>query len=383
MKAADIFAHGRQIMKKIGRETKMIITTEDNPRSGEGSFERLRDGRIIFVFTRFSGSAHDHGCAELFACTSDDEGESWSEPFLFLGRDDAAQNYMSPSLFRMKSGGLGMIYLRKSKPADGRLLCVPYFRSSDDDGKTWSEQVPCIDRAGYYPGVNDSAIVLSSGRILLPTSLMGDGDYKYYSGVVKFCCSDDNGATWKTLPGEIRSPFDDGAGFVEPFVYEHEDGSLWTWFRTGYNFQYQARSTDGGESWHGVSPNLCFTSPDAPMNIKRTGRYTVSIYNPAVRSCLDDKREAWGSVKRTPLVCAASDDDGDLFRTEGKTTCNKELDEFFKHVYFLEDDPKESFCYPAIFGVEGGFVAAYYHSYGTARCLNCTRLIMVDYDEIR
>ncbi len=43
--------------------TLQLAPTDANPRNSEGDFVQLRDGRILFVYTRFSsgGSDHDRG----------------------------------------------------------------------------------------------------------------------------------------------------------------------------------------------------------------------------------------------------------------------------------------------------------------------------------
>ena len=38
-------------MKKIGTKVVMLTTDAKNPRNGEGSFIRLKDGRIMYAYT--------------------------------------------------------------------------------------------------------------------------------------------------------------------------------------------------------------------------------------------------------------------------------------------------------------------------------------------
>jgi len=47
-------------------------------RLSEGAFIRLRDGRILFVFSRFRHSFHDNAASDLVACYSADEGETFT-----------------------------------------------------------------------------------------------------------------------------------------------------------------------------------------------------------------------------------------------------------------------------------------------------------------
>ena len=68
-------------MKRIGREVLFIKTGPKNPRNGESTFIRLKDGRIMFAYTEYYGdSGSDDAIAHIRACLSSDEGETWSEP---------------------------------------------------------------------------------------------------------------------------------------------------------------------------------------------------------------------------------------------------------------------------------------------------------------
>ena len=114
-------------MKKIGRETLFLSTTEKNPRNGESTFVRLKDGRICLAFTEYyGGDWSDHATARISACFSSDEGESWTEPEILIEKEDADRNIMAPNLFRLSSGDLGMIYLRKANVGN-EITCMPMF----------------------------------------------------------------------------------------------------------------------------------------------------------------------------------------------------------------------------------------------------------------
>ena len=368
-------------MKKIGREVLFLNTSEESSRIGESTFARLGDGSILFAYTNFcEGSGHDHGGARLDARISRDDGETWGEPFVLLEKDAKAQNYMSPGFVRMSDGRLGIIYDRKSKTESGGLLCMPYFRTSSDDGKTWSEQVCCLENDGYYVYVNDSAVCLSGGRIVVPISHCGTGDYKYFGGEVFFAYSDDNGKTWQKTEN-IKSPYADNIGLQEPGIYEFDGGVLWSWMRTAYGFQYQSFSRDGGKTWSAPVPNFRFPSPDSPMRIKKVGKYLVSVFNPLPYNCMSSCTESWLSPKRTPLAITFDGTDGKIFSATGNTASGKDAYDFNKNVFLLEDDFSESYCYPAICEVRDGFLVAYYHSGGTDMCLSCTKMVKVKFDE--
>ncbi|MBQ0125930.1 MAG: exo-alpha-sialidase [Clostridiales bacterium] len=371
-------------MKTVGKEVLKINTTLENTRNGEGTFARLDSGDILFAYTKFDVSQHDHGSACIAACVSHDEGETWGEPFVMIEKDDGAQNIMSPSFVMLDGGALGIVYLRKEKRGmENTLYCMPVFRSSRDGGKTWSEPAYMTDDPSYYVVVNDSVIRQKNGRILVPVSRAGNGHYEYFAGNTFFLYSDDLGKTWQRSDVTIVSPYEDKIGLQEPGVYEYENGDLWVWFRTGYGFQYQSFSHDGANTFTSPAPNFHFTSPDSPMRVKKVGALTVAVFNPLPYNCMREDVEKWHSPKRTPLVCAVSRDDGRSFDTTGKAASGTSLDGFAPNVYLIEGDTRDSYCYPAIIETKDGFLVSYYHSAGTDMCLNITKMTKIYFDELK
>ena len=380
-------------LKKIGKEVGFIRTCEGNPRNGEGSFIKLTDGRILHAYTEYYGNGWaDHCTARISACYSYDDGESWDKPFILFEKDEKAENYMSVSLFRMKNGEVGCVYLRKERKKNGNINCMPYFLYSSDEAKTWSEPSAITLPDGYYCVINDGVIVQRSGRILVPASLHGDSCDTIFDsngnvlmeqgGVITVAASEDNGRTWYKLDSVIRSPYKDTTGFGEPGIYEYENGDLWLWFRSAYGHQYNVFSKDNGVTWTTPAPNLCFTSPDAPMRVKKVGKYTVAIFNPLSYNVLRTDYSKRYNTKRTPFVCAVSLNDGREFDTTGKTFASGALAYFQDMCYLLEDDYKDSYCYPAICEAGDGFVVSYYHSDGSDYTLNSEKLAKVYYSEI-
>ena len=127
-------------MKKIGKEVLFLKTSENNPRNGESTLLRLKDGRIMHAYTEYYGDDwEDHATARISAVYSSDEGETWSSPRILIQKPEEAQNIMSPSLLRLPDGALGIIYLLKTVEEDGGISCMPMFSRSEDEGETFSE----------------------------------------------------------------------------------------------------------------------------------------------------------------------------------------------------------------------------------------------------
>lgn len=369
-------------MKKIGKEVLFLSTNTQNPRNGEGAMLRLQNGHILYAYTQYCGNDWgDHATARIAAYVSLDEGESWQNRGTLIEKDTNALNIMSVSLISLQNGNVGMLYLKKSMLGD-KLLCMPYFCRSADEGRTFGTSISCITQNGYWVVCNDRLTKTRNGRLLFAASYHGDSGYRVHGGELFAVYSDDDGASWNLSESPICSPYSDDVKLAEPGIFELPDGRLWMWCRTAYGHQYQCFSEDGGKTWGPLSPALRFTSPDSPMVVKNVGDLTIAVFNPLAYNCLREEQEVWKSPKRTPLVCAVSKDGGRSFVFPFKTFGNGGFDDFTKDCYLPENNTQDSYCYPALLGVTDGFLIAYYHSNGTGICLNSTKITKVYFHEL-
>ena len=88
------------------------------------------------------------------------------------------------------------------------------------------------------------------------------------------------------------------------------------------------------------------------------------------------------NIRRTPLVCAVSDDSARSFDCSGGCISGKRMIEFSRRAFLLEDDPASTYCYPSVMEVADGFLVAYYHSNGGDYTLNCLKITKVFFEEI-
>ena len=163
----------------------------------------------------------------------------------------------------------------------------------------------------------------------------------------------------------LKLPFTKtSTGLQEPGLAELDDGRLWCWARTGHAYQFEAYSEDGGITWSEVNPNMFFTSPCSPMQVKRVndGRL-LAIFNPIpnynTRFYPEDEAIIKKSPKyniyhpwncysgRTPLIAATSRSDAYGF------DCR---------VLAIEDDPELGYCYPAILSHKDYILVSYFVS---------------------
>ena len=320
----------------------------DNPRNSEGAFVQLKDGRIMFAYSRYYGnSSDDHATADIAARYSSDKGATWTDKDEIIVRNHGGMNVMSVSLLRLQSGEIALFYLLKNSTKD----CRPVLRRSFDEGKTWSEPTMCItDEVGYYVLNNDRVIQLKDGRLLFAVPRHGfDANDKFDNmGVVMTYSSDDNGKTWRRGKSvlSVVSPSGKKYAAQEPGVVELKDGSILLWIRTNAGCQFMSRSTDRGETWSAPQPSW-LRAPLSPASIKRlpTGDLLAVWNNHELR--FDLKRPGVWNGKRTPLSAAISHDDGITWQG----------------VRNIEDDPEGHFCYIAIQPIDDGTVLLGYCAY--------------------
>lgn len=337
-------------------KVRLLPPGPGNPRNSEGAFLPLRDGRLQFIYTHFTGGGSDHAAAHLAARYSQDGGKTWTAEDEVVLPNEAKLNVMSVSLLRLADGSSALFYLRKNALDDCRL----YLRRSTDDGKTWGEPTLCIPDAGYFVVNNDRVIQLRSGRLVVPASYRNAaGSSTPHPGVAVCYFSDDQGKTWRKSKTELRPPQASKTGLQEPGVVELKDGKLLMLCRTDQGCQYRSFSADGGDTWSPAEPSE-IKSPVSPASIKRipkTGDLLL-VWND--HSKVDEARRG----KRTPFNVAIS-------RDEGKT---------WEKVQTLEDDPDGWYCYTAIVFVGDRVLLGHCAGDSKVGRLNRTQITSFDLD---
>lgn len=294
---------------------------DGNPRNSEGDFIALKDGRILFVYSHFTGGGSDHAAAHLAGRYSSDGGRTWTKEDVVIVPREGGFNVMSVSLLRLQDGRIALFYLRKNSLVD----CRPMMRVSRDEGQTWSEPVLCIDEVGYNVLNNDRAVQLSTGRIILPVALHNTPAQNKFDGRGVISChfSDDQGRTWRQSKTAQQG---EKLTLQEPGLVQLKDDRLMMFCRTTHGSQYVSYSTDWGDTWSPLEPSNII-SPCSPATIERipsTGDLLL-VWNDHARI------DASLRGKRTPLNAAISTDEGQTW----------------KNVKTLEDDRNGWYCYIA------------------------------------
>ena len=322
-----------------------------NPRNSEGDFVALKDGRILFVYTHFTGGGDDDATAHLAGRFSSDGGRTWTLEDTVLVPNVAKYNTMSVSLLRLESGAIAFFYLRKETPGDCRL----YLRYSTDEAKSWTEPKVCMDVVGSFVVNNDRVIQLANGRLVIPAarhSLPGE-DFRPRAEAMCFL-SDDDGQTWRASTTVIEPPAGSKTGLQEPGVIELKDGRLMMLCRTDLGSQYRAYSSDGGDTWT-TAEATDILSPVSPATFERipsTGDILLVWNNH--KDIAPNLQE-----KRTPLTLALSHDEGMTWQV----------------VRNIEENPEGWYCYTAMEIVDDHVLLGYCAGDTTIGGLNRTKIV--------
>jgi len=304
---------------------KLLPPGPGNPRNSEGDFIQLKDGRVLFIYTHFTGGGADNAAAHLASRASADGGLTWSKEDALVVPNEGKENVMSVSLLRLRSGEIALFYLRKNGWDD----CRPYMRLSTDEAKTWGEPSLCIAPGGYYVLNNDRVVQLKSGRLVMPVAKHTEPGGGFSArGIVSCFLSDDNGKTWRQSASKLAGEMPKGrVTLQEPGVVELKDGRILMLLRTNAGCQFRSFSKDGGDTWSPAERSNIISplSPASVERIPKTGDLLLVWNN---HENVDDAHRG----KRTPFNAAIS-------RDEGQT---------WERVKTLEDDPGGWYCYTAI-----------------------------------
>ena len=259
--------------------------------AGAASIKEVKDGRLLNIVGRLEKQV------------SEDGGETWTEP---LSLTDGSGNQIvgsAANLVVLKSGALGLIYAYTPEGDKGR---PAWFIRSDDEGETWSDPV-MVSEPGVMAAIwNDTAIVTSSGRIVIPVywyvgkrviipqgvgasvGLLGDewagvGGHGYENiiDVSWVYYSDDEGRTWqRNEDGEMMVTIDYSAGghfsCEESVIAEVSPNHLLNVHRTQLGRLYQSWSDDDGSTWSHPEPTT-LASSRAPACLRRVPGYRRSL----------------------------------------------------------------------------------------------------------
>ena len=97
---------------KYSQPVRLLPPQPGNARNSEGDFVRLKDGRILFAFSRYcSDDSDDDAKCDIAALYSDDNGQTFpGEPEILVPASaHNTMNLMCVSLLRLQNGRLALL----------------------------------------------------------------------------------------------------------------------------------------------------------------------------------------------------------------------------------------------------------------------------------
>lgn len=320
------YAAGKQEKEKEPVFEATVVEANEGTltkRAFNGAIIELKHNKLLLTYDDYTGVL-DASPGVISGKISDDGGRTWGEKFL-IQENIGQKNVMNQGIVRLKSGELALFFAKQ----DDNAQISMYMKRSADEGMTWDQPRNITPYAGHHVTGNDRAVILSSGRIILPlagktAAIPGKtGAYTVYS--------DDNGETWTI--GQFVDMLT-GAP-AEPVVVELRDKRVMMLIRTTLGYIYKAYSTDGGATW-GDPVQTDLESPYAPAMIKRipdnSSGHLLLVWN-------DTK-----GPSRRPLSMAVSKDDG----------------ETWSNAVDMEPADKGIYAYPSIATHNGEVLITYY-----------------------
>ncbi len=310
-------------MKAHPEFVDVVPGDETNMRTGEADIVQNDDGSLFMAYTHFR-SWEDDAAAQILSRRSTNGGRSWSESQLVV-ENEGRKNVAAVSMLQLPPDRLFLFYQRQ----DSERSCVICARLSTDGGETFGPAMFLTSADRYHCLCNDSALRLTSGRLLLPytVNMAAAGTPARLEAGCLY--SDDEGASWRSS----NTVFAPESGAMEPKVVELEDGRLWMLLRTDQGTLYQTYSENGGEHWS-ETESSGIAAPMAPFVLQRipTTGDILLIRNPTV----DLEHHHQGM--RTPLTCTISTDEGKSWEHSKELEADRSLAYSYASLSFFGED---------------------------------------------
>lgn len=212
---------------------------------------RLASGRILAVYRE--GAGHVRSVGRILAVASDDDGETWTEPWTAV---DTLLDDRDPMLTQLGNGDVLLMYFRIDWSRDPWEVPGVQIVRSTDDGVTFGEPV-AVDsamrtqtdsrwhryRAGHICS-HGQILELPDGSLLAPIYGVFADDEQHSASVVR---STDGGLTWPAS-GEVVLGRRPGRFYQEPVLTLLPGGQVVALLRTEDAAEL-TRSDDSGLSW--------------------------------------------------------------------------------------------------------------------------------------
>lgn len=218
----------------------------------------------------FGGTKESDDDVEIYLSVND--GGAWGDPRRMTFTDVPCWN---PVLF--EDDGKITLFYKVGKTIPG---WQTYFMTSDDGGDTWSEPQELVDgdTSGGRGPVKNKAIKLSNGRIAAPASVETDEAWDAFVDI-----SADGGKSWTKsnfMPFDHQNAR--GKGIIQPTLWEN-DGKIFALLRSSES-RILKSSTDDGVNWTPCEATELPNNNSGIDCVKLPNGEIILIYNPIAES---------------------------------------------------------------------------------------------------
>jgi sialidase-1 len=316
-------AFERDVLRQVANLALLPPHVETNPLPAFGydrldygmnlSLERSPGGRIFAAWV----GGEDGPRAFMLLATSDDGGDSWSDPRLVIHGDSSAlpcpRSVIVGTLWCDPLGRLWFFFDQTMHHFDGRGgLWATRCDQPDAEELVWTTPVRI-----WHGSVLNKPIALASGEWLLPAQLLQSNGYGPFRQPlfpeldplrgVNLLVSTDHGATWH-VRGRITV---EHPTWHEPTLVERRDASLWMLVRTSVGV-VETISRDCGRTWTVPQPHAVIRQTPSRCHLRRlaSGRILLIKNGPEIDQALIPPHPD----SRAQLSAWLSDDDGSTWQ---------------------------------------------------------------------
>lgn len=274
--------------------------------AADASCVRLNNGKILAIYAR-TGTANDFNNYVLYSGTIDSLNKIEPLGALFPGGYIPENSQINPSVFRLPSGNIGLIFQGYNSGTDVQL----YFTQSSDEGVTWAAETQILtdsDVGHLFLVYPDRVVKDNAGNYWLPIAVNTDDDPSTQTGdwAGRFLKST-NGTTWTLASTQITATTND---VIEPGMYESDvdvsdaagDGTkkMVFYWRSRQNTAMYKDSAYGAGSYSTAATAMGLDMPNAPVSIKYYKKKLFASYNQLLTNA------STGQMQRNKLVYAIS-----------------------------------------------------------------------------